>query len=82
MRIGLSALRPLFKQYLNQVAGTTVFATPGPGGNNVDNGTATLQVFINGVLQMETIDYTYGAGNITLLVPPPVGFNLVIYEFY
>lgn len=74
--------KPLFKQYLNQVAGTTVFATPGPGGNNVDNGTATLQVFINGVLQMETIDYTYGAGNITLLVPPPVGFNLVIYEFY
>ncbi len=74
--------KPLFKQYLNQAAGTTVFATPGPGGNNVDNGTAALQVFINGILQMETIDYTYGAGNITLLVPPPVGFNLVIYEFY
>jgi hypothetical protein len=78
----LQPRKPLFKQYLNQAAGTTVFATPGPGGNNVDNGTATLQVFINGVLQMETIDYTYGAGNITLLVPPPVGFNLVIYEFY
>ena len=70
---------PLYAQYIG-VTTAGPYATPGAGGNNTHLGTAKLQVFVDGALQIEGIDYTFSASAITL-TSPPGSFNLVIYEF-
>lgn len=80
------ATKPLYRRYVG-ISSAGPWGTPGPGGNNTNLGEATLQVFVNGILQMEDEDYTVAVGSpygtITLLNPPPAPttFNLVIYEF-
>lgn len=84
-----AAAKPLYVEYLSQIGGgsplTLEFATPGAGGTNVHQGTATLQVFVNGVYWIEGVNYTAGASKITLLAgspnPVPAVFDLIIYEF-
>lgn len=80
--------KPKYVQYTNVTGGSTgPYATPGIGGSNVNGGTASLQVFLNGVYQIEGLSYTYSTGGspltgqITFNSAIPDPSDIIIYEF-
>lgn len=82
---GSSIPKPKYKEYFN-ITGVGPYDTPGSGGENTSGSFASLQVFVNGVLQIQDQNYTVvvnagGTGNISLINPPQTAFDLVIYEF-
>ncbi len=84
---GSTIPKPKYIEYLDQVAGFVgPFNTPGEGGTNDSGAFAAMQVFVNGVLQVEGRNYTVhvaagATGNITLVQSPIDRFDLVIFEF-